>query len=493
MIEQRREGGREGIVSSFVRERFGHQAASVVDRSLVRYSRLPMIKRHSGDSTADGGGGVVTVTGVLEVEGSSNNLSKPQRPIGLLDLPDVRTEVFQQPHKASIRMSSHTQRYLLMFEGVALLSIVAALNRVLSVEGRSDALSVFKLFYFPLLPIVAMMWLWGLNVYVWSQLPVNYVRVFEAEDRPTLPSHDDLFRMAHAVTCAVLVSAVIFISCSLWDMRAAAHTQAELLYLGLLAFVLLPGDYFFKKQRRFLVATVARIVFPIKPVSFAEFLLADVLTSVAKPISDVGLVVCHMIHAWGGTQTELEPEMHCSPTSWVFAWVLALPYLWRLVQCVRIYYVLGEKPQLVNALKYFTAFPVIYLSTAKYHIERDTWLAFYKPLWIVSAIINSFFSYYWDISRDWDLGLFSLAPGGHSNLRHDLVYTNKEFYQWAIVSNLFLRITWTFKLSAQLRGMIGLSLFISFLEVFRRFQWLFIRIEVALLKDIRAYVRDLET
>jgi hypothetical protein len=48
----------------------------------------------------------------------------------------------------------------------------------------------------------------------------------------------------------------------------------------------------------------------------------------------------------------------CSDASFVIPLGLAAPYAWRLVQCLRVYADTGAKPQLLNALKYSTAFPV---------------------------------------------------------------------------------------------------------------------------------------
>ena len=45
---------------------------------------------------------------------------------------------------------------------------------------------------------------------------------------------------------------------------------------------------------------------------------------------------------------------------------LCLPYLWRLLQCIRVHSDTGNRAQLFNALKYSTAFPVIVLSSIKY-------------------------------------------------------------------------------------------------------------------------------
>ncbi|WJX77060.1 hypothetical protein P8452_60403 [Trifolium repens] len=51
--------------------------------------------------------------------------------------------------------------------------------------------------------------------------------------------------------------------------------------------------------------------------------------------------------------------------------------------------------------------PVIFLSALKYHVFPKKWTNLYRPLWILSSFNNSLYSYYWDITRDWDLSGFS--------------------------------------------------------------------------------------
>lgn len=52
-----------------------------------------------------------------------------------------------------------------------------------------------------------------------------------------------------------------------------------------------------------------------------------------------------------------------------------------------------------------------------------------------------------------------------------------QVYIWVIGSNLILRCTWTYKLSAHLRHNYLTVFTITALEIFRRFQWAFFRVE----------------
>ncbi|VFQ65716.1 unnamed protein product [Cuscuta campestris] len=58
-----------------------------------------------------------------------------------------------------------------------------------------------------------------------------------------------------------------------------------------------------------------------------------------------------------------------------------------------------------------------------------------------------------------------------------MLYGQKWVYIWVIGSNLILRCTWTYKLSAHLRHNYLTLFTITALEIFRRFQWAFFRVE----------------
>lgn len=180
---------------------------------------------------------------------------------------------------------------------------------------------------------------------------------------------------------------------------------------------------------------------------------------------------------------------------------------------------------------------MILLSALKYHVIQVKWTNFYRPLWLLSSVINSLYSFYWDVTRDWDLryvnyfsrngnplnqqlysfatnnfclfffpsAVFSLEssnskihicaqiffmPGNgyvcwSSTTSATLVimfwlygnWLSLQVFYWAVTSNLILRCTWTYKLSSHLRHNYVTVFIISALEIFRRFQWIFFRVE----------------
>lgn len=88
-----------------------------------------------------------------------------------------------------------------------------------------------------------------------------------------------------------------------------------------------------------------------------------------------------------------------------------MPYAWRLCQCIRTWKDTGNTGQLLNAVKYSTAFPVIILSAVNFQVTEESWNQFWKPLWLFAAFLNSAYSFYWDTERDWDIQYFSSASG----------------------------------------------------------------------------------
>ncbi|GJX79558.1 ERD1/XPR1/SYG1 protein, partial [Tanacetum coccineum] len=233
-----------------------------------------------------------------------------------------------------------------------------------------------------------------------------------------------------------------------------------------------------------------------KAIAFADFFVADILTSMSKVFSDLERSVCRMVHRQVATIAWFEADSVCGSHAIAIPIVLVLPYIFRLFQCLRQYKDTREKTSLLNgnllfccvlrssrssvisALKYSTAVPVIFLSALKYHVFPDNWINFYRPLWLLSSFLNSLYSFYWDVTRDWDLSCFTrIFKFTKPHIVSQLIYGQKWVYLWVIGSNLILRCTWTYKLSAHLRHNHLTVFAITTLEIFRRFQWAFFRVE----------------
>jgi EXS family len=101
------------------------------------------------------------------------------------------------------------------------------------------------------------------------------------------------------------------------------------------------------------------------------------------------------------------------------------------------------------------------------------------------VFVNSFYSFYWDVAKDWDLSLFSSSakrddPEYPYGLRlHRYFHANKMYYA-AIFIDFLLRCTWSLKLSPHLdhfNDLEGGIFIMEMLEVIRRWMWIFFRVE----------------
>jgi len=365
------------------------------------------------------------------------------------------------------------------FLNVVLLSMV---HRLVGAVNESQ-LELFYLYYQPCVPLLFMLWGWGVNVLYFERTGLKYDLCFEESERQYLLPGSDILRICNILTNGVLLSGVTFLVCMVYGNMTLAAMQPVLLYVCALLVLVMPFPTFYRDTRRYFASTFWRVLTPVRRVGWGDFLLADILTSLAKGLSDVERAVCSMVSGpimLSGTHEQ------CSDASWTIPIGLALPYAWRLCQCVRVYLDTGNRQQLWNALKYTTAFPVVFLSFSKYHVTHDSWVGFWKPLWLCAACVNSVYSYFWDVERDWEISffsrLFTRQKGWMRPVLPHPTQISRMAYYYLMMSNVLLRLSWTYKLSPHLRRDHMVVFCIVIMEAFRRFQWVFVRVEVELRK-----------
>ncbi|KAK7312737.1 hypothetical protein VNO77_36828 [Canavalia gladiata] len=352
------------------------------------------------------------------------------------------------------------------------------LDSVMRMNANKQDLFLYEafLYYNPLLLVTLMVWLWGINLWFFTQGSVNYPKIFDLDQNHL--THREVWKFATWMTIIVPTSLTAYIYLYSHGEVSYAASQPVLLYAAVVMVLIFPIDVFYFSSRYYFLRTLWHIVFPLQAISFADFFLADILTSMAKVFSDLERSVCRMVHQQVATIAWLEADSVCGSHSAAIPLALVLPYLFRLNQCLRQYKDTGEKTALLNALKYSTSVPVVFLSALKYHVLPERWTNLYRPLWLLSSVVNSLYSFYWDVTRDWDLSGFTRIfkfskPHSLSHLLHG----RRWVFFWVIGSNLVLRCTWTYKLSAHLRHNHLTVFTIAALEIFRRFQWIFFRIE----------------
>lgn len=197
------------------------------------------------------------------------------------------------------------------------------------------------------------------------------------------------------------------------------------------------------------------------PVCFADVMTGDFLTSLSKSLGDLLICPC----GWGGE----ESQMSCI-TSMTTPVIVALPFLWRFLQCIRCYTDSRAKKHLLNAFKYSLGICVVFLSTFR---RRGDVSPYVPHAYYLFVAFNSLYSFGWDVAMDW--GLWEIHPG--KGLVNRLKKYPERVYVIAAVLDFTLRISWSLKMinpSFSGERSVAASMVA---ELFRRTIWACLRIE----------------
>jgi hypothetical protein len=230
--------------------------------------------------------------------------------------------------------------------------------------------------------------------------------------------------------------------------------------------------------RKASLKVLRNVFFPGNSISFSEIMLADALTSLSKVFKDVGVTVIAMYAHMQGTAVV---EYH-EQGMLLVALLASLPALLRVRQCWVQFTGFSDPAAKIlvalNIVKYCSSFPPIWLVAASA-------LGYSHPaLPMVTAamsVINSVYSYLWDIMMDWGLIQFSMKKNAVCVcLRpRSLFFFPSMAYVFAITANLVLRFSWMANQLELFRGLHAtqLVLLVELLEVIRRSIWNVFRVE----------------
>lgn len=364
-------------------------------------------------------------------------------------------------------------------------------------------------------------WGWGLNLHYLYRLKVDVPSLIRYPGRTSvhqIPHHLSTYRLA-TVQSGLFGASMLLFWLLTWRVpsRVVALDWMPMTYLFAVAAVFLAPlrDLPSTGRRRFL-ATLRRIslggIAEAQDGKFGDILLADVLTSYARVLGDLYISAC-MFATPGGSAT-LQPDRACGGTLAV-PLLMAVPSIIRLRQCLIEFLRVRRAPfreatgwggqHLANALKYSTAFPVIITGVALQRKAAEVsaaaeaaaaageaaspdLAASLAPMgraWLCAVLVNSLYSFYWDVTKDWDLTLFAgrRERTAHSHpwaLRSRLLFRPISIYYLVIMLDLALRCIWSVKLSTRLdkfSAYEGGIFALQFLEIFRRWVWIFFRTE----------------
>ncbi|XP_075229143.1 solute carrier family 53 member 1 isoform X2 [Lycorma delicatula] len=368
-----------------------------------------------------------------------------------------------------------------LFSGSFIVLFIAViLSAIFHENGSEDLKTAFRLYRGPLL-IVEFLFLIGVNVYGWRSSGVNHVLIFELDPRNHL-SEQHLMEMAAILGVIWTLSLLSFLYSASLSIPPYVNPLSLLIIMGV--FTINPLKTFRHEARFWLLKIIGRMVgAPFFRVEFADFWLADQLNSLATVLLDLHFLGC-FYYTNGNWVTAGDFHECSSEPSFLYSRCVVgcVPAWIRFAQCLRRYRDSREAfPHLVNAGKYSMTFFVQVFNLMNKLTESnypDHWESPYLYWWLFSCIINSLYTYMWDIRMDW--GLFDKNAGENKFLREEVVYSSLSFYYFAILEDLVLRFSWAYTFVLVEMKFVSPELMLSItapLEVFRRFIWNFFRLE----------------
>lgn len=138
---------------------------------------------------------------------------------------------------------------------------------------------------------------------------------------------------------------------------------------------------------------------PFYAVSFADNLVGDVMTSLAKPLEDIPSAICYLASHHPQQPQDVRAFIKDGDVCprWVHVglmpFIAGLPFLFRLLQCARRYRDTKEIKHLLNLGKYLTSLLVL--------VVTRTWKEGITV--VIVSVVATVYAASWDIRMDWGL------------------------------------------------------------------------------------------
>mmetsp|Transcript_28942 Transcript_28942/g.36313 ORF Transcript_28942/g.36313 Transcript_28942/m.36313 type:complete len:388 (-) Transcript_28942:148-1311(-) len=329
-------------------------------------------------------------------------------------------------------------------------------------------------------PIVFILFLslWSLSLVGIENIHIRSSHVFANKLNPdVVPGTPFQVALYSGILFLCLVSSV-YVSSSLPENKGYGVWTFCMLVLVL---SLLPSAHTYRAQFWYLLKTTERIFSPKGQVFFIEVFVADALTSLAKTLSDIGLIIWF----WTLYDDRLMPTasshiINPNVSKCLLQGCMAtLPFLLRARQCKVCYdneeNLTRKKNHLMNFIKYISSFPVVWIPVTQSIFQLQS-TSFFNFIKYSALILNSGYSLLWDIKMDW--GLFGKSPRWPGTRKITLMNCAWPYYA-AVLVDVFLRFSWLLKLmeSCDTCSFMDSKLAFEIIEICRRAMWFVLRVE----------------
>ncbi|KAJ6350833.1 hypothetical protein OIU78_006869 [Salix suchowensis] len=374
---------------------------------------------------------------------------------------------------------SHSVTFFIgLFTGsfIALLVGYLIMSRITGMYSRHPDTAYMETVY-PVLSMFSLMFLhfflYGCNIFMWRKARINYSFIFELPPSNELKYRDVFLICTSSMTVVV---GIMFIHLLLL-MKGHSYSQVQaipgLLLLSFLLLLVCPFNFCYRSSRYSFLRVIKNIILsPLYKVVMLDFFMADQLCSQVPMLRNLEYVACYYLTGSYKTQD----YGYCMRTEHYrdLAYAVSfLPYYWRAMQCARRWFDEGKTNHLINLGKYVSA---MLAAGAKVAYEKEKsvgWLC----LVVVISSAATIYQLYWDFVKDWGL----LQKNSKNPwLRNELVLRRKFIYYFSMGLNLILRLAWLQTVIHSNFEHVDYrvtGLFLASLEVIRRGQWNFYRLE----------------
>lgn len=329
------------------------------------------------------------------------------------------------------------------------------------------------------------MFMYAANIYFWRRYRVNYTFIFGFKEGTELGYREVLlltFCVTVLASAAVLANLDMEMDPKTLDYKAITELVPLGLLMLLLGVLLCPLNIIYRSSRFFLLACLFHcLCAPLYKVTLPDFFLADQLTSQVQALRSLQFYICY--YGRGDYKQRLNTCVDLGTYKTFLFIVAALPYLCRLLQCLRRLYDERDPMQGLNGLKYFSTIVAVCMRTA-YSISGAT---HWNILAWIASVIAAIAGTYWDLVIDWGL----LQKNSKNRwLRDKLLVPHKTVYFAAMVLNVLLRFVWlqtVLKFSVSFLHIQTLTAIVAVLEIIRRGIWNFFRLENEHLNNVGKY------
>nr|GMD54065.1 phosphate transporter PHO1 homolog 3-like [Ipomoea batatas] len=398
----------------------------------------------------------------------------------------LRPHVKREKHRITFFLGEIVR----LFSGCSLALIVAIIvsiraRNLLQHQGSDQFMEnifpLYSLFGF----IVLHMLMYAGDIYFWRRYRINYPFIFGFKQGSEL-GYREVLLLASGIFVLALAAVLSHLDMEMDPVTRSYKVLTESVPLILISVLLIitfcPLNIVYRSSRFFLIRCAWHcICAPLFKVTLPDFFLADQLTSQVQAIRSFEFYICY--YGWGNFRQRLNKCQDSDVYEIFYIIVAAIPFVVRLLQCLRRFFEEKDNSQGLNGLKYFTTVAALVLRTL-YELKKGTTL---RVLAAAFSGITTIANTYWDIVRDW-----GLLQRNSKNpwLRDKLLVPNKAVYFAAIVVNIILRLVWMqmilgFKVPFLHRK--AMTAVVACLEIIRRGIWNFFRLENEHLNNVGKY------